>query len=97
MSRKFSVIGQENYEHRHVYAFITEFYYLDILPDNKYSLKIGMYGDQYVKGTYDLMEGHFLGLSDFGHLCQAELVCQDSYCQAQKNRFGGNVRVGIAF
>ena len=42
-------------------------------------------------------EGKFLGQSDFGHLCQVELVCADGFCQAHKNRFGGNVRVGIDF
>jgi len=42
-------------------------------------------------------EGKFLGLSDFGHLCQAELVCSDGHCQAQKNRFGGNDFVKILF
>ena len=42
-------------------------------------------------------EGKFLGQSDFGHLCQTELVCEDGFCQAHKNRFGGNVMVGIEF
>ncbi len=42
-------------------------------------------------------EGKFLGQSDFGHLCQVELVCEAEHCQAHKNRFGGNVRVGIEF
>jgi len=42
-------------------------------------------------------EGKFLGQSDFGHLCQAELACKDGFCQAHKNRFGGNVRVEIKF
>ena len=42
-------------------------------------------------------EGKFLGQSDYGHLCQVELVCEDRHCQAHKNRFGGNVRVGIEF
>ena len=40
-------------------------------------------------------EGNFLGQSDFGHLCQAELRCFEGKCQAQKNRFGGNGEVGI--
>ncbi len=39
----------------------------------------------------------FLRQSDFEHLCQAELVCEDGFCQAHKNRFGSNVRVGIDF
>jgi len=42
-------------------------------------------------------ECKFLGQSDLGHLCQAELVCEDGFCQAHKNRFGGNIRVGIDF
>ena len=42
-------------------------------------------------------EGKFLGQSDFGYLCQVELVCEEGFCQAQKNRFGENVRVGIEF
>ena len=42
-------------------------------------------------------KGKFLGQSDFGHLCQAELVCEDCFCQAHKNRFGGNVGIGIEF
>jgi len=25
---------------------------------------------------------------NFGHLCQAELVCEDGFCQAHKNWFG---------
>ena len=40
-------------------------------------------------------EGKFLGQSYFGHPCQTELVCEDGFCQAHKNRLGGNVRVGI--
>ena len=39
----------------------------------------------------------FFGQSDFGHLCQAELVCEVGFCQAHKNRLRGNVRVGIEF
>jgi predicted ATP-dependent serine protease len=42
-------------------------------------------------------EGKFLGQSDFGHLCQAELVCSGGFCQAQKNRFGGNTSIEIPF
>jgi hypothetical protein len=35
-------------------------------------------------------DGVFLGESDFKHLCQAELVCEQGYCHSVKNRFGGN-------
>jgi DNA repair protein RadC len=42
-------------------------------------------------------EGKFLGQSDFGHLCQTELVCSEGSCQAHKNRFGGNTKTVIEF
>lgn len=40
-------------------------------------------------------EGKFLGQSDFAHLCQAEIICNDGKAQAKKNRFGGNKMVEI--
>lgn len=40
-------------------------------------------------------DGDFRGASEFRHLCQAEFICEEGYCHAEKNRFGGNEWVKI--
>jgi len=44
------VFSQTTCERRHIYGLITNFYYLDILPEQNYSLKVGMYSDTYLVG-----------------------------------------------
>jgi len=42
--------SQTSCERRHIYGLLTDFYYLDILPEQNYSLKVGMYSDAYLVG-----------------------------------------------
>jgi hypothetical protein len=59
--------AQSDFHNRHIYAMISDFYYLDILPDMQYSLKVGMYGDNFVKGDYKI-NGDTLKLVNFDFL-----------------------------
>jgi tRNA uridine 5-carbamoylmethylation protein Kti12 len=40
-------------------------------------------------------QGKYLGESDFAHIVQAEFKCENGFCKAEKNRFGGNDAVNI--
>ncbi|WP_075590851.1 hypothetical protein [Labilibacter marinus] len=46
--------SQSDFQNRHIYELIRDYYYLDIMPDSRYSLKVGMYLDRYVKGDYKI-------------------------------------------
>ncbi len=50
-----NICSQTNYQKRHVYGLIDDFYYLDILSDNSYKMKIGMYGNHFINGNYVLV------------------------------------------
>ena len=50
-----TVCSQANYQKRHIYGLIDNFYYLDIKSDYSYKLKVGMYGNHYMKGNYVLI------------------------------------------
>jgi len=56
--------AQSDFQNRHIYGLIRDYYYLDILPDSHYSLKVGMYLDRYVKGDYKI-NGDTLELISF--------------------------------
>ncbi|GJM63266.1 hypothetical protein [Persicobacter diffluens] len=56
--------SQSDFQNRHIYGLITDYYYLDILPDSHYSLKVGMYLDRCVNGDYK-MNGDTLELISF--------------------------------
>ena len=46
--------SQINYTERHVYGITSDFYYLDVSPQKKYRLKVGMYSEDYIKGNYEI-------------------------------------------
>lgn len=50
----FSLHSQKEYVKKHIYTFGFDYYYLDLHPDNKYSLKVGMYGNQIVNGDFSV-------------------------------------------
>jgi len=56
--------AQSDFQNRHVYGLVSKFYYLDILPNEHYSLKVGMYLDRFVKGDYSI-NGDTLELVNF--------------------------------
>ena len=47
--------AQKLYTTTHVYGIFFDFYYLEISTDSTYSLKIGMYGDNYISGKYEIL------------------------------------------
>jgi len=59
--------AQSDFKNRHIYAILSEFYYLDILSDMQYTLKVGMHGDNHVKGDYEI-NGDTLELISFDFL-----------------------------
>lgn len=49
------VCSQNDFQKRHIYGLTDDFYYLEIKSDYSYKLKIGMYGNHYIKGSYMLI------------------------------------------